>query len=476
MGTTAKKKKKRNQKWNDCNVVQVFPDLKRLWHFNVTDKQVAQKAKLNHTEEKPIPPKQVEQTWRQFLQKRLNITWLPAEHVFLRIVHLPKGEDLDETRQMLEFQLEKLSPVPVNQIVWSFEILPCPDPAQQTVLLALAERSSIEALLSDLEESGYQTDKIESPLLHPLSTISLDADCVRVHIQERDDDSFDCLISWHIAGWIQHVGLSKLPNTDQGAKLLVDCLNNTAWTGELEGWLAEVPEVRFIGGESVPLSWFEAAKAWTSKHVHNEPAPDEDQQAQTSAERATRSLSTTNLMLEDIRIKYRQQYIDGMWMSSLGGIALVYIFAVLLYFVALEWRRGENIDIQTGLRSKANSYTNAMQLQAKVNILQEQVDLKYYALDCLKVISEMMPDGMSLLSFNFRQGKVLTLRGNVQTDESIKVTDYHGFLIDAKFGENPLFSSVSDPTISNATGRRRSTDAPMSTWSFNCELRRSGFE
>ena len=476
MKPTTKKKKQRKQKWNDCNVIQVFPDLKRLWHFNVTDKQVSQKAKLNHTEETPIPPKQVEQTWRQFLQKRLNIAWLPAEHLFLRVVHLPKGEDLDETRQMLEFQLEKLSPVPVNQIVWSFETLPCPDPGQQTVLLALAENSSIETLLGELEASGFQADRIESPLIHPLSTTHFDQDCVRVHLQEHDEDFFDCIISWHINGWTQHVGLSKLPKSDQGAKLLIDNLNNTAWSGELEGWISEVPELRFVGGEDVPTSWVEAAKSWTSKEIHNEPAPDEDEQAHTSAERATRSLSSTNLMLEDVRTKYRQQYIDGLWMSSLGGIALVYIFGVLLYFVALEWRRGESIDLQTGLRSKANSYTNAMQLQAKVNILQEQVDLKYSALDCLKVISEMMPDGMSLLSFNFRQGKVLTLRGNVPTDESIKVTDYHGFLIDAKVGENPLFSSVSDPTISNATGRRRSTDAPMSTWSFNCELRRSGFE
>ncbi|HAW01274.1 MAG TPA: hypothetical protein DCX10_06025, partial [Verrucomicrobiales bacterium] len=164
MEAATKKKKQRKQRWNDCNVIQVFPDLKRLWHFSVAEKQVVQKAKLNHSGETPIPPKQVEQTWRQFLQKRLNIAWLPAEHIFLRIVNLPKGEDLDETKQMLEFQLEKLSPVPVNQIVWSFEILPCPDPTQQTVLLALAESSSIGKLLGDLEESGFQTDRIESPL------------------------------------------------------------------------------------------------------------------------------------------------------------------------------------------------------------------------------------------------------------------------------------------------------------------------
>ena len=107
---------------------------------------------------------------------------------------------------MLEFQLEKLSPVPVNQIVWSFQTLPCPDPTQQTVLLVLAERSSIETLLSDLDEAGYQADRIESPLLHALSTVDLDQDCVRIHVQEHDEKSFDCLISWHMSG----NGINKL--------------------------------------------------------------------------------------------------------------------------------------------------------------------------------------------------------------------------------------------------------------------------
>ena len=117
-----------------------------------------------------------------------------------------------------------------------------------------------------------------------------------------------------------------------------------------------------------------------------------------------------------------------------------------------------------------------MELQAKVQILQEQVDLKYSALDSLRVISELMPDGLSLLSFNFRQGKVLTLRGNVPTDQSHKVTDYHEALIAATVADKPLFPSVSDPTISAISGRRRGDTSEMSTWSFNCELRRSGFE
>jgi len=240
--------------------------------------------------------------------------------------------------------------------------------------------------------------------------------------------------------------------------------------------MKEAPAVEIISEEDVPAAWRQALETWTTQGVTSDLPPDEETLAKSSAERATRHLSRANLMPQEIRQKYRQQYIDGLWMSSLGGIALVYIFAVLIYFVALEWRRGESIDLQTAMRSKANSYTNTMQLQAKVQILQEQVDLKYSALDCLKVTAELLPDGMSLLSFNFRQGKVVTLRGNVPTDQSHKVTDYHESLIQAKVGEHPLFANVSDPTISSAPGRGSRSSNQTSTWSFNCELRRSGFE
>ena len=164
------------------------------------------------------------------------------------------------------------------------------------------------------------------------------------------------------------------------------------------------------------------------------------------------------------------ELVDGLWWSSLKGCGL-YIFAVGIYFAAMV-EETENPDLQVAMRSRANAFTNTMALQAKVNILQEQVDLKYSALDSLRMISELMPDGMSLLSFNFRQGKIVTLRGNIPTDQTAKVTDYHESLIGAQVDGKPLFESVSDPTIS-ATGTSRRNPVQSSTWSFNCELRRS---
>ena len=47
---------------------------------------------------------------------------------------------------------------------------------------------------------------------------------------------------------------------ERGAQALVNHLNNAAWSGELEGWLKQAPEVRFEGPEEEPGSWIEAAE------------------------------------------------------------------------------------------------------------------------------------------------------------------------------------------------------------------------
>ena len=65
----------------------------------------------------------VAKDWRSLWQRKLNIAWLPPEKVFLRVAQFP-ASDFDETLAMVELQLEKLSPMPVTQIVWTIHLLP----------------------------------------------------------------------------------------------------------------------------------------------------------------------------------------------------------------------------------------------------------------------------------------------------------------------------------------------------------------
>jgi hypothetical protein len=108
-------------RWNSCNILHVAPDAKRLWQFDAKGGGfvLGREQRVPHAE--PLPPKFVAKNWASLWQPKLNVAWLPAESVFLRVVELPAA-NADETFSMVEFQLEKLSPIPVTQIVWTMHV------------------------------------------------------------------------------------------------------------------------------------------------------------------------------------------------------------------------------------------------------------------------------------------------------------------------------------------------------------------
>ena len=110
-------------RWNNCNILQLAPDAKRLWRFDAKGGGfvLGREQRISHTE--TLPAGSVAKSWATLWQPRLNVAWLPPESVFLRVVELPKS-NFDETFSMVELQLEKLSPLPVAQTVWTMHILP----------------------------------------------------------------------------------------------------------------------------------------------------------------------------------------------------------------------------------------------------------------------------------------------------------------------------------------------------------------
>ena len=464
---------KRKSKWHECNVLHRSEGQTDLWNFNASDRSFALKAEHTETEGNPLPVKLVGKTWRNLIQAKLNLGWVAQEHVFLRTIQMPEC-DPEELLQMLEFQLEKLSPAPVSQIVWSYEQIPSSEPDQITVLLIIVEAEVVEQQLTGFEEQGYHTDRLEMPWSHELVTLDRTKDRIWIRLGEVNDQIV-ALVAWVLNQTVQHVMVLRLPNSDEGTLNLTAQLDRTAWTGELESWLTEIPPVTVCGQSTLIQPWIEALSNWSSHPVATEESPSLSELAILSARRATRGDSAADLLPKDRRLRYRQQYIDGMWMKGLGAMILVYIFGILIYFVALEWKRNESLNLITQVRSTANQYTNVLEMEARLAILQEQEDLRFSALDCLRVIAEELPTELTLNSFRFYQGETLTLNGSVPSADSQKVSEYHLALINTKIGDEKLFKSVDSPNISpvRARGNRTSTE---STWNFKCTLARTGFQ
>src|SRR5687767_9972780 len=239
-------------RWPSCNVLQSASDIQNLWQFSASGKFALQKDESRLPNE-PLPEAIIGKDWQTLFQPKLNVAWLPADKAFLRVVHLPKS-DFAETQSMVELQLEKLSPLPVAQVVWGFELLPHAEPGMQTVVVIVAARHHVEEFLGQLESRGYLADRLEIPFLDQLTATKVDDDGVWIYAGVGQDDSA-CLVAWWYARTLRNLSIVHLPASDRRAALLQDQLTQMTWAGELEGWLTTQPRYHLVVDPAQAAAW-----------------------------------------------------------------------------------------------------------------------------------------------------------------------------------------------------------------------------
>src|SRR5437588_11395136 len=96
-------------RWHSCNVLQSAGSGRNLWQFSTGGggKVTLQRQEARVGSE-PLPQKLVTKDWQTLFQPKLNVAWIPDEHVFLLVVQLPK-EDITEKQSMVYFQLQTIS-------------------------------------------------------------------------------------------------------------------------------------------------------------------------------------------------------------------------------------------------------------------------------------------------------------------------------------------------------------------------------
>jgi len=219
-------------RWNSCNILQTTGDTRLLWQFSGNGKMQREVAPLP-TE--GLPAGIIAKDWQTLFQPKLNVAWLPADQVFLRVVQVPKS-DLAETQSMLDLQLEKLSPMPIAQVVWGFEVLqPTATPdamttlegEMQTAIVIIVARSYVEEFLGKLEAQEYLADRLELPLLDQLRATNVREDGAYIY-PGAGGDQYSCLVAWWYAGTLRNLSLVHLPATEKRGDLLQEQLMQMA--------------------------------------------------------------------------------------------------------------------------------------------------------------------------------------------------------------------------------------------------------
>jgi len=451
-------------RWYSANVLQTSAGGRRLWNLaTVSGKFTVQSEKILLLNE-PCPEELVGKDWQTLVRQKLNIAWLPADKVFFRALHLP-GSDRAEMASMVELQLEKVSPLPVTHIVWNFYMLPRPEDkpeALQTVIVVIAERSAVEQFLGQLEGEGFLSDRLEAPGLEQFLAAKISHEGVWIF---PGGDGEPALMVWYYGGTIQNMTLVALSaGPERGAELRSQ-LEQTAWAGELEGWLTGRLTVHLVAAREESAYWETTLRDW-AEELETITPPSFKELSTMSADRCGGTAPSTSLLPPEFAARYRQQFVDRLWMRGLVAVGAVYILGVLFYFGMLYVFQMKNEAVKHDMANMGGEYTNSLKDVAQINILETRAALKYAALDCWKAVAENLPDSMTVDNMFFQRGK-LELSGTIAADTPDDVGSFNEALRNATdIHHRPLFADVSPPQTRIQNGK--------GDWRFSCTLKETG--
>ncbi|HAM70412.1 MAG TPA: hypothetical protein DCM86_02075 [Verrucomicrobiales bacterium] len=457
-------------RWQACNVLGLEAAGPRLWQVTAGGGRFSLSREESLQEAAALNPKVVAKDWNELVKPRLNLSLLPPTQVFLRVVQLPKTEDYAETISMLEFQLEKLSPLPVGQIAWTFELVPSRALSEtQTAILVVVSLQRLEEHLGKLEAAGFLADRVELPFIDQLLALEINRDCALLFPFQAEEGSM-LWVAWWYGGALRSIGQVHLPSGEDPGEVIRGQLAQMAWAGELEGWLTGPPRYYLVADELAVLRWKPVLEGRLDPPAEVVPAAAQAALATLAAKRASQADPRVGLLPKEFTARYRQQWIDRLWMQGLFGLLALYVFGLLAYFGITAFKGYQLDSLQTQEIAQANAYTNAIRLHDQVKVLQEQVSLQFAALNCYLVAATNLPTELVLESLNFDRGSKVILYGNGGPEAAPKVFDYNAALKAAKVNDQPLFKLVEGPTVNMKPG------GAQIGWNFSCELRKVDFE
>ncbi len=434
---------------DSCNVLERDWDSRRLWRFSAGGGQVRKAGEFSGLPADPLPGKHITKGWRSLWHKSVNIAWLPADQIFLAAVKVPKTDNNEELRTMIEFQIERISPLPMTQIVWGFEKTPH-NPKMldelRTAIVVIASRSALEKQLGELEAEGYQPDRLDIPFLHHLLTMPITSDGVWVFPFVTRDRAF-CIAAWWYHKSLQTISLVNLTEPSRWKKEILSELTKVAWAGEVEGWLTSDPNIHLVCGDELADTWRPLLSEVCGTEVERSRPPTHEDLASLNARRVANGDATANLLPAERAVRYRQELTDRIWMRAVGALIVIYMIGVGCYFGWLQYLGIQKNEVQQRIAALTGDYDKVKEMRTQIEIREKQVNLRYATLDAWKAVSETLPGDLTLTALEFARGERLRLVGTARNRQSGRVTDFNEDLSNYAPDGQPMFEEVGPASI-----------------------------
>jgi type IV pilus assembly protein PilM len=338
------------------------------------------------------------------------ITSVSCEDVLCHILRLPATEPV-ELKQMLDLQIDSITPLPLEEVVYSFEPLETVE-GQTRVLVAIARKSVVNDRIEALETAGLQAE-----------IVSVDALAMFRALNQRSllagDDKLNVLA-------ILGAASANIIVYSQGAPLTVRSIvlgaaAESVLREELQRTLVAAEALqpqRAIGGVTF-LAQSESMKAFAENVAKGLNAPSSflTNGAVPSAglslclQCAGREVTTLNLLPDEWRQKrktatFRRRLIRG---AIAVGVLYALVLAAFLTFLAVKKAQLHRVDSE--IKNRQAEFTQAKQLQSTLIATRKQLDMSSSALEVLRDVASRLPENVKLTYFHYKKDQTVSLKG-----------------------------------------------------------------
>ena len=162
------------------------------------------------------------------------------------------------------------------------------------------------------------------------------------------------------------------------------------------------------------------------------------------------------------------QFQDRLWLRGLGAVVALYTIGVIIYGLALFVLSLRTNSIETRVSGLSLSYTNAMEIKARYDVLMDRQALKFAALECWKAVSDTLPSELTLDGFNFADGRRMMVNGTASAGADKEILQFYDAVRKVTVGDQPLFDVKGSDAV-----RYNAGPGGALMWNFSLELKRT---
>lgn len=350
---------------------------------------------------------------------------IPASWVLLRIADLPSGTP-DEIKSMAELQIDKFSPFPIEESAISYEILSEQD-GRCRLLLSAIRTDTINLLAGALRAAGIEPKWVDINLLGWWKLLQ---DAGKVHqagLQAfiiLEDATCDIIItSAGIPLAMRSLsGMDDMPAEEADEEIA----RETAYT------LASLDLDRDGGHPAAFSIWHRGERpAGLIKILADQFLIT----AQPEALESLPPLSEGLLRRTETRTSGRMDLAPVAWVQTETALrtkrrvilfsiiaASIWLTGMLALFGSLQFQKNSIASLNQELTDLKAPAEKVKAVRDRTHSLTKYMDRSFSGLECLREISDRLPPGITLKSFNYHKNKNLEMNG--EAEEYAQIADF----------------------------------------------------